>query len=105
MSESRILVRLLRMYFPRNWEFGSALSKRRNFGGWGVVEHPTPPLGTPLEVHALFWSVAPVNRTEENTEMCTRLCIYILMYVCVCVYVSNYTKVFTNFEVHPTLFS
>jgi hypothetical protein len=27
---------LLRMYFPRNWEFGSALSKLRNFGGWGV---------------------------------------------------------------------
>jgi hypothetical protein len=23
--------RLLRMYFPRNWEFGSALSKLRNF--------------------------------------------------------------------------
>jgi hypothetical protein len=28
------------MYFPRNWEFGSALSKLRNFGG---VEHPNPP--------------------------------------------------------------
>jgi hypothetical protein len=27
---------LLRMYFPRNWEFGSALSKLRNFGGRGV---------------------------------------------------------------------
>jgi hypothetical protein len=24
---------LLRMYFPQNWEFGSALSKLRNFGG------------------------------------------------------------------------
>ena len=49
MSESRILVRLLRMYFPRNWEFGSALSKLRNFGGGGGFEHPqTPPLGTPL---------------------------------------------------------
>jgi hypothetical protein len=34
MSESRILVRMLRMYFPRNWEFGSALSKLRNFR-WG----------------------------------------------------------------------
>jgi hypothetical protein len=22
MSETRILIRLLRMYFPRNWEFG-----------------------------------------------------------------------------------
>jgi hypothetical protein len=32
MSETRILIRLLRMYFPRNWEFSSALSKLRNFG-------------------------------------------------------------------------
>jgi hypothetical protein len=49
MSETRILSRLLRMYFPRNWEFGSVLSKLRNFGGCGV-ETPTPtPLGTPLQ--------------------------------------------------------
>jgi hypothetical protein len=34
------------MYFTRNWEFGSALSKHRNFGGG--VEPPKPPLGTPL---------------------------------------------------------
>ena len=39
MSETRILVRLLRMYFPRNWEFGSDLSKLRNFGGL----NPPPP--------------------------------------------------------------
>jgi hypothetical protein len=32
MSETRIVIRLLRMYFPRNWKFGSALSKLRNFG-------------------------------------------------------------------------
>jgi hypothetical protein len=42
MSETRILIRLLRMYFPRNWEFGSALSKRRNFEGGGV-DPPNPP--------------------------------------------------------------
>ena len=30
------------MYFPRNWEFRSALSKLRNFGGGGF-EHPKPP--------------------------------------------------------------
>jgi hypothetical protein len=29
------------MYIPRNWEFGSALAKLRNFGGF---EHPNPPL-------------------------------------------------------------
>jgi hypothetical protein len=35
------------IYFPRNWEFGSALSKLRNFGG--EAEPPqTSPLGTPL---------------------------------------------------------
>jgi hypothetical protein len=46
MRETRILIRLLRMYFPRNREFGSALSKLRNFGG--VRELNPPPLGTPL---------------------------------------------------------
>jgi hypothetical protein len=35
-SENRILIRLLRIYFPRNWEFVSALSKLRNFGVGGV---------------------------------------------------------------------
>jgi hypothetical protein len=39
-----IIIRLLRMYFPRNWEFGSALSKLLNFGGGeGVFEPPNPP--------------------------------------------------------------
>jgi hypothetical protein len=33
ISKTRILIRLLWLYFPRNWEFGSALSKLRNFGG------------------------------------------------------------------------
>jgi hypothetical protein len=32
MSETPILIRLLWMYFPQNWEFGSALSKLWNFG-------------------------------------------------------------------------
>jgi hypothetical protein len=40
VCETRILIRLLRMYFPRNREFGSALSKLRNFGGF---ETPNPP--------------------------------------------------------------
>jgi hypothetical protein len=42
MSETRILIRLFRMYFPRNWEFGSALSKLRNFGEGGL-NPPTLP--------------------------------------------------------------
>jgi hypothetical protein len=33
MIETRILIWLLWMYFPRNWEFGSALSKLLNFFG------------------------------------------------------------------------
>jgi hypothetical protein len=53
MSETRILIRLLWMYFPRNWEFGSALSKLRKFGGRGV-EAPTS-LGTPLRVQEVRW--------------------------------------------------
>jgi hypothetical protein len=47
MSETCILIRLLRMYFPRNWDFGSALSKLRNFGG-SVFEPPKTSLGRPL---------------------------------------------------------
>jgi hypothetical protein len=35
MNEPRILIRLLRMYIPRNWEFGSASAKLRNFDGGG----------------------------------------------------------------------
>jgi hypothetical protein len=35
MSDTGIIIRLSRMYFPRNWEFGSALSTLRNFGGGG----------------------------------------------------------------------
>jgi hypothetical protein len=31
MNETRILIRLLQMYIPRNWEFGLALAKLRNF--------------------------------------------------------------------------
>jgi hypothetical protein len=35
MSETRILIRLLWMYFPWNWEFCSALSKLWNLRGGG----------------------------------------------------------------------
>jgi hypothetical protein len=46
------------MYFPRNWEFGSALSKLRNFGG-GFES----PLGTPLSPNGFVTG----NSTEEIT--------------------------------------
>jgi hypothetical protein len=48
MNETHILIRLLWMYIPRNWEFGSALAKLRNFGGRGVELHNPSPFGTPL---------------------------------------------------------
>jgi ABC-type glycerol-3-phosphate transport system substrate-binding protein len=48
MNETRILIRLLGMYFPWNWEFGSALAKLQNFGR--VLTPLPPPLGTPLKV-------------------------------------------------------
>jgi hypothetical protein len=34
---------LLQMYFPRNWEFGSALSKLGNFGGGLGLNPRNPP--------------------------------------------------------------
>jgi hypothetical protein len=65
MSETRILIRLLRMYFPRNSEFGSALSKLRNFGGMGL-NPPTPPRyatdGTGCVIGE-FWTISSVYRS------------------------------------------
>jgi hypothetical protein len=46
MNETHILIRLLRMNTPWNWEFGSALAKLRNFGV--VLSPPNPAFGTPL---------------------------------------------------------
>jgi hypothetical protein len=43
MNETHILIRLLRMYIPRNWEFGSALAKPRNFVGGVEPPETTPP--------------------------------------------------------------
>jgi hypothetical protein len=40
MSETSILIRLLRMYFPRNWEFGSLLSKLQYFGEFKPHKSP-----------------------------------------------------------------
>jgi hypothetical protein len=40
------------MYFPRNWEFGLAFLKLRNFGRVGF--EPLTPLGTPLKNNGVF---------------------------------------------------
>ena len=45
MCESRILVRLLRMYFPRNWNSAQLC---QNFGISAGLNTPNSPLGTPL---------------------------------------------------------
>jgi hypothetical protein len=47
------------MYFPRNWEFGSALSKLRYFGGRGLNPPPKPP---PSVRHC----VSPILSYSEN---------------------------------------
>jgi hypothetical protein len=46
MNETHILIRLLRMYIPRNGEFGSALEKLRNFGERGVKPPNLPRYAT-----------------------------------------------------------
>jgi hypothetical protein len=49
MGETRILIRLLGIYFSQNWEFGWALAKLLEFReGGAVLNTPTPPLGMPL---------------------------------------------------------
>jgi hypothetical protein len=60
MSETHILIRLLRMYFPRNWEFGSALSKFRNFflGGrfWTPPNTPSQYATVSNQRHHVQWT-------------------------------------------------
>jgi hypothetical protein len=51
MRETCILIRLLQMYIPQNWEFGPAFSKLRNFKGG--LNPPNPLLGTPVAL-AMF---------------------------------------------------
>jgi hypothetical protein len=46
MNETHILIRLLWTYIPRNWEFGSALAKLRNFGEGLNPTNPTPRYAT-----------------------------------------------------------
>jgi hypothetical protein len=73
MSETLILIRLLRIYFPLNREFGSALSKLRNFGV-GVEPPPPTPLCTPLEFSGQFHAPAIVfPGTEPQYPLNIRL--------------------------------
>jgi hypothetical protein len=56
MSETRIPIRLLRMYFPRKWEFGSAMSKLWNFGRVWILKPPSVR-------HWVDWSNETVKRS------------------------------------------
>jgi hypothetical protein len=59
--------------FPRNWEFGSALSKLRNLGGGGI-EHPQPPryatgrgpFQTRLLINFVIFTASVRNIVENN---------------------------------------
>ena len=63
------------MYFPRNWESGSALSKLRNFRGG--FEHPTPSVRhwqAQLWVwHFVTFSLLKVVRPSINKVSCIHL--------------------------------
>jgi hypothetical protein len=64
MSETRILIGLLPMYIPQNWEFGPAFSKLRNFGGG--LNPQTTPLGTPVIMGDIC------SETVSTSKACTR---------------------------------
>jgi hypothetical protein len=68
MSEPRILIRLLWMYFAWNWEFGSTLSKLRNFGGGR--SNPLNP--HPLYVTVRFRHPVRTKKTDYIRHVVTR---------------------------------
>jgi hypothetical protein len=47
---------LLRMYFPRNWEFSSALSKLWNWRGGWTPQTPAPRYAT-VWSNKMLWNV------------------------------------------------
>jgi hypothetical protein len=70
ISETRILIRLLRLYFPRNWKFDSALSKFRNFEG-GRFDQPKTPL-PPVRHYVTASLVKVVSFTTEREVFTAR---------------------------------
>jgi hypothetical protein len=61
MSETRILVRLLQMYIPQNWEFGPAFSKLR-----GGFEPPKPPPWVRQCLHSTLSKYLPTSLTRAS---------------------------------------
>jgi hypothetical protein len=75
-EETRILIRLLRMYFPRNWEFGSALSKLMPLF-WRIyclsfcyAVHETRP------VDRTYWSQCPTYLPALSFSYCSFVTLY-----------------------------
>ena len=64
------------MYFPRNWEFGSALSKLRNFGGGGWTP---PPPNPPRERHCYTFKGLPWPTPPPVPECLQWLYLYEMM--------------------------
>jgi hypothetical protein len=87
----RIVMRLLWMYIPRNWEFGSALAKLRNFGragGGGCWTHQTPStLSTSLfsSSYLAVYSLPVTWHTDSLTSNNCPLCPHCVYVFCVCV--------------------
>jgi hypothetical protein len=77
MSETRILIRLLWVYFPRNWEFSSVFSKLRNFG---VLNPPN----SPPSVRLLFLpcSMRRSRNNQHYASILPTLLFYILAPTC-----------------------
>jgi hypothetical protein len=77
MEEPRILIRLLWVYFTRNWEFGSALSKLQNFGGGGggFLTQPPPktPQSTPMALRLFI--------LREDQHSCMPSCVLFLSFL------------------------
>jgi hypothetical protein len=100
MGEIRILIWLLWMYFPRKWEFGSDLSKLRNFGGGGVN------LQSPSVCHCFYFKktkdriVNNMNKIKRKLDMfyfkildCNYIsafvcCVCVMFVLCLCICVS-----------------
>jgi hypothetical protein len=67
MSETRILIRLLQMYIPRNWEFGQDFSKLQNFrGGFEPLKHP------PGYVSGTVHTITAADMQQMDTLWCIR---------------------------------
>jgi hypothetical protein len=64
MNETHILIRLLRMYIPWNWEFGSDLAKLQNFGEEGGGLNPS---NRPHSVRHCIMLVILTDMVGSNT--------------------------------------